>query len=191
MRHLYDTSWIPLVWLSLNNLIPLKPSFQKPLTFGFFHFLDRIPERCPGNLGVVLDQEGFYRGRVFLPGFAEHPADGLVHEVFAIGQKPFSQPESVIQLSFVDEVHGGDDGDAAFPQNVRNRQPVKDHHLLKTFVDGPPQDLVCRAIHQVPVVDVLHIMQVKVQNGLPWFGICARCTIRALPFIRRIIRGCS
>ena len=72
---------------------------------------------------AVPSQEAFQGRLMFLAHFAEHPADGLVDEVFLVAEKKLGDAQRVGEVALPDEVMGRDDADAPFP-HVRRTRPA-------------------------------------------------------------------
>jgi len=107
-------------------------------------------------------QEFLKGAKVFLAGFAQHPAGGLVDQVLGVMEEDFGEREGIVDVTVANEPPGGDDGDAAIPEARRFRQFIE-----KALVAGeePGADDVGRAVvHTVPVADETAVAQVEAKN---------------------------
>lgn len=69
---------------------------------GLGEFLDGVAEHGAGHRGGIFIKEEFQAVLVALAGFAEHPADGLVHQVVLMMHQFDGQRVSVIELAVSD-----------------------------------------------------------------------------------------
>lgn len=89
---------------------------------GFGELLDGVAEHRAGHRGGIFIEKEFEAAPVALAGFAEHPADGLVHQVVLMGHQLDSQRVSVVELAVPDQSQSRDDGDSLLPQQSAVRQ---------------------------------------------------------------------
>ena len=94
---------------SLKTLLNL-PS-QISLSFRFGKLLDRVSQHSPRHLFVMPFQELFFELRIAVAHRPQHPAHGLVNQVFFIRKQYFRDLESVDILPVFDETIGGYDRD--------------------------------------------------------------------------------
>ena len=101
---------------------------------------------------------------ITLADFPEHPASGFVHQVVRMEQKTFSQPERRGKLAVPDQRQRGNHGDSLIPEIRTSGQAIKHIVFLaqRCFTD----DAGGAQVHQVPVVDVLGVLEIDLEDLL-------------------------
>jgi hypothetical protein len=92
--------------------------------------------------------------------FAEEPADGFVDEVVGMVKEEVGDGEAVGKVAAADEVHGGDDGDALFPEAGGAGEAVEEGAVAVFEPDA--EEFVAGEVHEVPVVDAGGMGKVEV-----------------------------
>src|SRR5687767_2571714 len=78
--------------------------------------LDRVPEHCPRHSRVMLRQEGIQGCPIPVAHFAQHPPNRLVNQVLVIVDQKPGDRERRPELTFPDEILGGDHRNPALPE---------------------------------------------------------------------------
>ena len=78
--------------------------------------LDRVPKHGSRHHAIMLAQETVENLAVPLSDFAQHPPHGLVYEVVRVAEQQLGNDQRRPELIALDEIMGGDDGDAPLPE---------------------------------------------------------------------------
>jgi len=113
----------------------------------------------------MLAQELLQHGRVPLPNLAQHPAHGLVDQVFLVAQQFLGDPERIGEIAVTDEPVGRHNADSPLPEAPRFRQAVE--RFAAPGFQVAADDLRGGKVYEVPVVDMADVRQVKVVDPLP------------------------
>src|SRR3954465_7856791 len=80
-------------------------------------------------------------------------------------------PVCIVQVAHFDESQSRNDRNATFPQICGTCQLVEN---ISRFVHQiSPDDIRCRTVHQIPIVDPLGIRQTKVEDVLARLNRCS------------------
>lgn len=112
--------------------------------------LDGIAQRGGVDGGNVFAEEAAKGGRVLLAAFAQHPADGLVHQVVRMPERGDALAERLVEFTPPDECECGDYGDPVLPERRATRQPVE--KAARTIEQMPADKRRRGKVDEVPVV---------------------------------------
>ena len=113
---------------------------------------------------MFLKEADEYR-LILLAYLAQHPTDGLLHQVVRRVEERGSQGKDVGEIAVFDERHRGHNGNALVPQQRVGGQAAE--HVAWLVLQVFAHDIGSREIHQIPVVDAGRLCQVEVENGFP------------------------
>ena len=91
--------------------------------------------------------------------FPERPPDGFVDEVVGVVEEELGEGEGVCEVVFADEMVGGDDGDALAPEVMGFGEFVEDR-AVGFFGEGCAEDVGSRRIDQIPIVDIVEMIEI-------------------------------
>lgn len=110
---------------------------------------------------------------IALAGFAKEPTCGFLEQVvegLGLGEEDFGYGVGVVELTFSDELHGGDDADALFPEGFPVAGKVVEEAAV--FVEEPfAEEGIAAEVDEVPIVDVLGVGEVEVDVGFLCGGV--------------------
>ena len=147
----------------LGREVTLPQRLRKPL--------DGIAEHRARHALRVTPQELFLDRAVALADFSEHPAHSLVNEIVRIIEQEPRDTESRVKLTALDVLEGRHDGDASFPQQTRFGHPPQSASV--TVVQVRADDVLCRAVDQIPIVDPKRTTHVETINRVTTRGVSA------------------
>ena len=122
-----------------------------------------------------VPQETLFGGAVAIADFPQHPADSLVNQIVLVIAQHGGDGERVVELVLPDVARRGDHRDTPFPYGFRAGQTAEKAAVAVLQVRA--DDLGCRAVDQIPVVDPARVPQVQLVNQVAR----ARVRPRVLP----------
>ena len=130
-------------------------------------FFDGVAQHGARHRGGVLIEESEQDAFGAFASFSQHPTGGFVDQVFGITEQSFAKGERIVEIVVPNEVLGGHDRDAAIPERRGFGQ-------LREWGSGAvdqisPDDVGGGAIDEVPVVDGMFVLQVKLVHGAAMF----------------------
>ncbi len=123
-------------------------------------FLNGISKHCAGHLQAVLVEEICQSVFIALADFAEHPADGLLHEVMPCVKKHSCKIHRVTELFVPYEGQGGNDRYPLLPHIVRSGQRIQDLPVRRPS-QMASENRWSGKVDQVPVVDPFRMTQIE------------------------------
>src|SRR6056297_1502659 len=122
---------------------------------------DGVAEHGAGHGVIARVQKLLLRLTVAVAHLPQHPADSLVDKVVGVVQQQIGDVEGVLELAGPDKGKGGHNSNALVPEVLRPGQLIEERALLRLGQHPGPQDIVGAGIHQVPVVYVVHLLEVQ------------------------------
>ncbi len=90
-----------------------------------------VAESCAWQAGIVLVEVVGEQALVFLPYFAEHPADRFMDEVVWVIDECGAEGKGGGEDAVADEVECGDYGDSLFPEAIAPGEAVEQGDLIR------------------------------------------------------------
>jgi hypothetical protein len=108
---------------------------------------------------------------VALADLAQEPADGLVDQVVAVAEQALGEAQGLGGLAVANQGEGGEDRDAAVPDALRDDEAVEQGAVAAA--DAVGEQVGSRAVHQIPVVDPIAVVEVEAREPLALAGVGA------------------
>lgn len=112
----------------------------------------------------MLLEKSFFRLQISFPDFPVHPPHSLVNQVVFVTPELFGQREGILEFAGADERVSCDNRYALPPQTACICQVVENGSI--TLEQPGPENFVGGTVDQIPIVDVIQIVQIEVDNLL-------------------------
>lgn len=133
----------------------------------FAHLFDGITEHGPGHFRSILIQESteFVHAAAF-SDFTEHPANRFMDEIVLMREHPLCDIDRQFSISLLYLMKGSEDDDTIDPDIGAGNTLRDEIHALfvrEVMLDIGSDNVLARDIDQVPIIDSIHVLHIKLR----------------------------